>query len=64
MPEDLVNPAIDQQSVMTYISQFPEAQLKEGAPYTQTGYPIMVKVAGQGVEKDGPIGSHRNRVHC
>ena len=55
MPEDLVNPAIDQQSVMTYISQFPEAQLKEGAPYTQTGYPIMVKVAGQGVEKDGPI---------
>ena len=55
MPEDLVNPAIDQQSVMTYISQFPEAQLKEGAPFTQTGHPIMVKVTGQGVEKDGPI---------
>lgn len=31
-PEDLVNPAIDEQSMMTYLSQYPNAKLKPGAP--------------------------------
>ena len=40
---------------MTYISQFPEAQLVEGAPHTQTGNPGMVTVDGPGVKRDGVI---------
>lgn len=31
-PEELVNKNIDELSVMTYVSYFPEAKLKEGAP--------------------------------
>lgn len=31
-PEDMVNPAIDEQSMMTYLSQYPNAKLKPGAP--------------------------------
>ena len=31
-PEDLVNPNVDEQSMLTYLSQFPNAKLKFGAP--------------------------------
>lgn len=31
-PEELVDPNVDEQSVMTYLSQYPNAKLKEGAP--------------------------------
>ena len=31
-PEDMVNPHVDELSMMTYLSQFPDAHLKEGAP--------------------------------
>lgn len=31
-PEEITNPNVDEQSVMTYLSQFPKAQLKPGAP--------------------------------
>lgn len=38
-PEDLVNPAIDEQSMMTYLSQYPNAKLKPGAPIKPGGGP-------------------------
>lgn len=31
-PEEMVNPNIDEQSMMTYLSQYPNAKLKTGAP--------------------------------
>jgi len=31
-PEEMVNPNIDEQSMMTYLSQYPNAKLKSGAP--------------------------------
>lgn len=31
-PEEMVNPNIDEQSMMTYLSQYPNAKLKQGAP--------------------------------
>lgn len=31
-PEDMINPKIDEQSMMTYLSQYPNAQLKPNAP--------------------------------
>lgn len=31
-PEELVSPKMDEQSMMTYLSQYPNAKLKQGAP--------------------------------
>lgn len=31
-PEEIVDPNVDEHSVMTYLSQFPKAKLKPGAP--------------------------------
>lgn len=31
-PEEMINPKIDEQSMMTYLSQYPNAKLKQGAP--------------------------------
>jgi len=31
-PEEILDPAVDEQSVMTYLSLFPKARLKPGAP--------------------------------
>ncbi len=56
LPEDMVNPHIDELSMMTYLSQFPEAELKPGAPIRKSGIagdPEKVKVYGPGVESDG-----------
>ena len=53
----MVNPHIDELSMMTYLSQFPEAELKEGAPIKSTSEPASdpskVKVYGPGVEPEG-----------
>ena len=49
-PEEIVDPKIDPLSVITYISQFSEAKLKEGLPLLeQTGDPYRVKVYGNGL---------------
>ncbi len=53
MPEDMVNPNIDELSMMTYLSQYPDAKLKPGAPIKSKGDPSKVKVYGPGVKKDG-----------
>lgn len=31
-PEELVDPNVDEQSVMTYLAQYPNCKLKDGAP--------------------------------
>ncbi len=41
-PEDMVNPHVDELSMMTYLSQFPEAQLQPGAPMKTRGDPGKV----------------------
>ena len=52
-PEDMVNPHVDELSMMTYVSQFPDAKLKPGAPIRQKGDPSKVMVSGPGVESEG-----------
>lgn len=38
-PEEMVNPNIDEQSMMTYLSQYPNAKLKQNAPLRQKTNP-------------------------
>lgn len=38
-PDELVNPKVDEQSMMTYLSQYPNAKLKPGAPLRQPANP-------------------------
>ena len=52
-PEDMVNPNVDELSMMTYLSQFTKAKLKKGAPLKPTGNPSSVKVYGPGVQSEG-----------
>jgi len=47
-PEDIVNPNLDEQSMMTYLSQFPNAKLKPGAPLRQKTNPSKVRAYGPG----------------
>ena len=53
----MVNPNIDDLSMMTYLSQFPDAKLKPGAPMNKKklrkGDPGKVKVSGPGVKETG-----------
>ena len=49
-PEEIVDPDVDDHSVMTYLSQFPKAKLKPGAPLrTKQLFPNKVKAYGPGV---------------
>ncbi|XP_060647920.1 uncharacterized protein LOC132785712 [Drosophila nasuta] len=41
-PEELVDPNVDEQSVMTYLSQYPNAKLKDGAPLREKTDPNSV----------------------
>ena len=41
-PEDMVNPHVDELSMMTYLSQYPDAKLKPGAPIKARGDPSKV----------------------
>ena len=49
----MVNPQVDELSMMTYVSQFPDAKLKPGAPIKEHGDASKVKVSGPGVEGEG-----------
>ena len=42
-PEDMVNPHVDELSMMTYLSQFPDCHLKDGAPIKARADPGKVK---------------------
>uniref|UniRef100_A0A4W5R179 Filamin C n=1 Tax=Hucho hucho TaxID=62062 RepID=A0A4W5R179_9TELE len=55
-PEEIVDPDVDEHSVMTYLSQFPKAKLKPGAPLKPKGvqlYPNKAKAYGPGIEPHG-----------
>ena len=54
-PEDLVNPNVDDQSMMTYLSQFPNARLKPGAPLKQKINENKVRAYGPGLEPTGLV---------
>ena len=54
-PEEIVDPNVDEHSVMTYLSQFPKAKLKPGAPVRpKTLHPNRARAYGPGErEKEG-----------
>ncbi|XP_066504550.1 filamin-C isoform X2 [Hoplias malabaricus] len=53
-PEEIVDPDVDEHSVMTYLSQFPKAKLKPGAPVKPRQlYPLKAKAYGPGIEPQG-----------
>ncbi|XP_060545301.1 filamin-C isoform X3 [Pantherophis guttatus] len=53
-PEEIVDPNVDEHSVMTYLSQFPKAKLKPGAPLnSKQVYPKKAKAYGPGIEPHG-----------
>ncbi|XP_051548052.1 filamin-C [Myxocyprinus asiaticus] len=53
-PEEIVDPDVDEHSVMTYLSQFPKAKLKPGAPLKPKQLnPTKAKAYGPGVETQG-----------
>ncbi|XP_025412899.1 filamin-A isoform X2 [Sipha flava] len=60
-PEELVSPNMDEQSMMTYLSQYPNAKLKQGAPVRPKTNPSRVRVYGPGIEPSGPsVGAKTN----
>ncbi|CAD6204963.1 GSCOCG00003073001-RA-CDS [Cotesia congregata] len=59
-PEEMVNPNVDELSMMTYLSQYPNAKLKSGAPLRartnpNSVPPPRVRAYGPGIEPKGPI---------
>ncbi|CAH1153671.1 unnamed protein product [Phaedon cochleariae] len=52
-PEEIVNPNIDEQSMMTYLSQYPNAKIKPEAPLRPRTNVNKVRVYGPGVEPTG-----------
>ncbi|XP_037316973.2 filamin-C isoform X1 [Pungitius pungitius] len=53
-PEEIVDPNVDEHSVMTYLSQFPKSKLKPGAPLrAKTLHPKRAKAYGPGLEPQG-----------
>ncbi|KAG7210743.1 hypothetical protein KM043_012240 [Ampulex compressa] len=54
-PEEMVDPNIDEMSMMTYLSQYPNAKLKQGAPLRARTNPNRVRAYGPGIEPTGPI---------
>ncbi|KAJ4921025.1 hypothetical protein JOQ06_007930 [Pogonophryne albipinna] len=55
-PEEIVDPNVDEHSVMTYLSQFPKSRLKPGAPLrAKTLHPKRARAYGPGVEPRGNI---------
>lgn len=54
-PEEMVNPNMDEMSMMTYLSQYPSAKLKPGAPIRPRTNPNRVRAYGPGIEPSGPV---------
>lgn len=49
----MINPKVDELSMMTYLSQFPNAKLKPGAPTRPRLNPNRVRAYGPGIEPKG-----------
>ncbi|XP_078091829.1 filamin-C isoform X2 [Mustelus asterias] len=54
-PEEIVDPNVDEHSVMTYLSQFPKAKLKPGAPLRTKINPKKARAYGPGIEPQGNV---------
>ncbi|KAM4901727.1 filamin-C [Sylvia borin] len=55
-PEEIVDPNVDEHSVMTYLSQFPKAKLRPGAPLRpQPPQPGRARAYGPGIEPQGNV---------
>jgi len=55
-PEEITNPNVDELSVMTYVSYFPEAKLKNGAPLKpKMTSASKCSASGPGLEEHGVI---------
>ncbi|KAF8782497.1 filamin-A-like isoform X2 [Argiope bruennichi] len=52
-PEEMINPNVDDLSMMTYLSQYPKAELKPGAPLRPRTNPNRVRCYGPGIEPTG-----------
>ncbi|XP_077428421.1 filamin B a isoform X1 [Vanacampus margaritifer] len=52
-PEEIIDPQVDEMSVMTYLSQFPKAKLKTGAPLKPKLNPKKARAYGPGIEPTG-----------
>ncbi|KAA3679014.1 filamin [Paragonimus westermani] len=52
-PEEIINPRVDEKAMMTYLSQFPSAKLKEGAPLRPKSTPELVRAYGPGLQPHG-----------
>uniref|UniRef100_A0A5K3FEG0 Calponin-homology (CH) domain-containing protein n=1 Tax=Mesocestoides corti TaxID=53468 RepID=A0A5K3FEG0_MESCO len=52
-PEEMINPRVDEKAMMTYLSQFPSAKLKDGAPLRPRANPASVRAYGPGLEPKG-----------
>lgn len=52
-PEEMCNSKVDEQSIMTYLAQFPNATLLEGAPLRTRTRPSRVRTFGPGIERKG-----------
>ncbi|CAF95123.1 unnamed protein product, partial [Tetraodon nigroviridis] len=62
-PEEIVDPNVDEHSVMTYLSQFPKAKLKPGAPLrAKTLHPRRAKAYGPGKYSTHSVESRGNVV--
>lgn len=48
-PQDMVNPKVDEQSMMTYLAQYPNAKLKPGAPIRPKTNSARVRCYGKGL---------------
>ncbi len=54
-PEEMVDPKVDELSMMTYLSQYPNAKLKPGTPLRPKTNAARVRCYGKGIE---PTGNH------
>lgn len=48
-PHEMLNPRVDEQSMMTYLSQFPSGKLKPGAPIRPKINAARVRCYGKGL---------------
>lgn len=62
-PEEIIDPSVDEQSVMTYLSQFPKAKLKPGAPLKPKLNPKKARAYGPGTHTHTHIMCSQKHLH-
>lgn len=49
-PHEMISPQVDEQSMMTYLSQYPNAKIKSGAPIKSKSNIHLIHCYGSGLE--------------